>query len=128
MCTQQAGYCDLTCYKAVPYLLERENTNLKQSKTYTLHCWITMVSFSILTSLVGSFVVFNSSEKLSGCLFHVGDVLIFRTNIFVDDIRIESFRAISFIVKIIWYFSACVCRFDFYFVLVKNRFYMFLKL
>ena len=29
---------DLTCYKAVLYLLEREITNLKQAKIYTLHC------------------------------------------------------------------------------------------
>ena len=28
----------LTCYKAVLYLLERETTNLKQAKIYTIHC------------------------------------------------------------------------------------------
>ena len=50
---------------------------------------------------VGFFVVFDLSEKLSGCLYHVGDVLIFRKSIFVDDIRIESFRAFAFVVKIV---------------------------
>ena len=51
------------------------------------------------TVFVESFVVFDSSEKLSGCLSYVGDVLIFRTSIFVDEIRIECFRAFAFVVK-----------------------------
>ena len=32
--------------------LEREIIYLKQAKIYTLHCWITIVTFSILTSLL----------------------------------------------------------------------------
>ena len=66
-----------------------------------------MAGFAIVDVLkycavfVGSFVVFDSSEKLSGCLSHVGDVLIFRTSIFVDKIRIESFRTVAFVVKIV---------------------------
>ena len=74
---------------------------------------------------VRSFVVFDSSENMSWCLSHVKDVLIFRTSIFVNDMRIESFRAFAFVVKIVWYFSADVCGFNFYIVLFKNRFYMF---
>ena len=50
---------------------------------------------------VESLVVFDLSEMLSGRLSLVGNVLIYRTNIFVDNIRIESFRAFAFVVKII---------------------------
>ena len=57
-------------------------------------------------AFVGSFLVFDLSEKLSGCLSHVGDGLTFRASIFVNDIRIESFRAFAFVVEIVGYFSA----------------------
>ena len=50
---------------------------------------------------VGSFVVFDLSEKLFGCLSYLGDVLIFRTSTFVDDIPIKSFRALAFVVEIV---------------------------
>ena len=29
---------ELTCYKALPYSLEREINNLEQTKVFTLHC------------------------------------------------------------------------------------------
>ena len=77
---------------------------------------------------VGFFVVFDLSEKLSACLSHEGDVLIFRASIFVNDICIKSFWAFAFVVKILGYFSAGVCGFDFYVVLLKNCICMFLEL
>ena len=40
----------MTCYKALLCSLVREITNLEQTKVYTLHCWITIVTFSTLTS------------------------------------------------------------------------------
>ena len=88
--------------------------------------WFAIVDLLIYCAVfVGSFVVFDSSKKLSGCLSYVGDDLILRTSIFVDDIRIESFRIFAFVVKIVWYFSAGVCGFNLYFVLLKNRLYTF---
>ena len=50
---------------------------------------------------VGSFVVFDLSEKLSRCLSHLEDVLIFKTSIFVDDIQIKSFQTIAFVDNIV---------------------------
>ena len=73
-------------------------------------------------------MIFDLSEKLSGCLSDVGDVLIFRKSIFYNEIRIECFRAFAIVVKIVSYFTAGVCRFDFYFVPLINLFYMSLIL
>ena len=69
---------------------------------------------------VGFFVVFDLSEKLFGCLSHEGDILIFRASIIVNDIRIEKFRAFAFVIEILRYFSAGVCGFHFYVVILKK--------
>ena len=100
---------DLFAYLKKSFIL----IDLKLQGLLILHRFKIVIDISILAGFavvdklnycaacVGFFVVFDLSEKLSGCLYHVGDVLIFRKSIFVDDIRIESFRAFAFVVKIV---------------------------
>ena len=82
-------------------------------------------------------MVFNWPEMLSGCLCHVGDVLIFKASIFLNDIHMKAFDLLLFCwnswiffcwCMMVWIFPGVCWYFDFYVVLLKNWFYTFFEL
>ena len=48
----QFAWLQHSMLKSTHYLLDREITNLKQPKVFTLRCWITIVTIRILLTLI----------------------------------------------------------------------------